>query len=977
MIRRVAKIVLCVVVTIVSLPLAAQFYSNGASPSGIRWQSHQGESVRVIAPDFAKGEARRVLFMMDSLTNHIYYGLGENLSPLGSPVVLHANSAASNGISIMAPRRIEMCVMPTTDSYATPWLRQLSVHEYRHAAQYAALFKGAARWPYYFLGESGLLLLTGTLPFWWLEGDAVDAETQASLFGRALQPSFTMHYRAVGRDILEGKNHDLWFSGSYNRKVPSHYELGYQMVTTANTLKGSYAWGEVIDYASRRFWTITPVEWGMRRHLGYSTKELFETTFRRLNDHWDTLPLRESTATRVALSNPRHNSPYVTYQYPLWVDDNFIVATKTSFDTPTEMVEIDLAWGHERRLFHIGNINTRPALVGEDLYWTEIRQLSSFAQEMGSVMYRAPRDGSARPERVKEVGDYVLYPTEFEGELAWVRYNLDGTYSIVCSQGEITLPEGMECHGLTANGNRLYYIATAESGISIQCVEPATWRSWVTKPASRVTISNLVASNGKLYFGSIASGYDEIHCIDLSTGREERITNSPYGAFDGAPSPDGQRVALTDYDASGYHLAIAPHEAVEVVSHGEIPRNVVNAEVYRWKNFPCIDTIHYGAREALDMRDSIPTTRFSKVGNMIEPHSWAPIYYRPEQLVSGNLLDVRLGITATSQSLLSDATTTLGLFYLPEGHIGINLNFKYIGLAPKFDLNASVRNGTAPVAAPKGVMMRGGDYHASYDHTEEEIAPPSPTTTYYSFYGRVHLPIILSHSYWTSVLTPSVELSHSNAQLYSPTTKSYSNGQTLAAATLQWNNYTRSAYRNLQPQWGFALIGGVGKTLSTMETPTTIGLFTRAYTPAFGANDGFTWKASYQGLLGSGPLGYAVNFGWLEPRGLRTTVYPDDQIGVGLQYDTPLLYPDRGIGGIVLLKRVRASLFVESLQGRLWMSDGRRVWQGATTFGGDIWLDTSWLRLPSQGDLSFRLGCYFDAKEVSKPTFSAGFGVNF
>lgn len=974
---RIPKIVVGLVAAVVSLPLAAQFYSNGASPAGIRWQSLKGQNVRVIAPDFAEGEARRVLFMMDSLSGSICYGLGQQLRPLGSPVVLHANNAASNGISIMAPARIEICAIPSAESYATPWLRQLAVHEYRHAAQYAALFDDHARWPYYLLGQQALLAITGTLPFWWLEGDAVDAETQATTFGRALQPSFTMHYRAVGEDILEGPSRDVWFSGSYNHYTPSHYELGYQMATTANTIAGRYVWGEVVDYASRKFLTITPFEWGMRRHLGYSTEELFDTTFTRLRRHWNTLPRRESNAERILLSNPRHHSPYESYKYPLWVGDNFIVAVKSTFDTPTEIVEVDLLWGHERPLFHTGYINTRPAIIGDYIYWTELRQLSSFSQEMGSVMYRASRYGTGKIQRIRQVGNYALYPTDFKGKLAWVRYNLCGTYTIVHPEGEATLPEGVECHGLAATGNLLYYITTSEEGMAIHSLNPATGQSQIVKPASRVTLSNLVASSdNRLYFGSIHSGYDEVHSLDLTTGIEERLTTATYGAFEGCPSPDGKHLVFTDYDAHGYHLATAPQEGVEQVANTPLPNNVVNPEVYRWEMFPNIDTLGYGPEEADKSRATIPAKRFSKVGNALEIHSWAPIYYRPEQIASGNLSNVHLGLTATSQSLLSDALTTLGLYYLPGGALGTTLNFKYLGLAPKFELSASVDSRSAQYYLPKGLMMRGGDYNYSYDHTEG-ATPPSPTRANYSLYGRIYLPIILSHSYWTSTLTPSVELSHSNLQLYSPTTRSYSSGQTIAAATLQWNSYTRTAYRNLQPRWGVALVGGVGKSFAPFATTSTIGFLARAYTPAFGANDGLTLKVSYQGILGSGPLSYSVDFGWLTPRGLRATIYPDDRVGYSLQYDTPLLYPDRGIEGIVLLKRVRGSLFVEGLSGRLWTQSGARVWRGTTTFGGDLWFDTAWLRLPSQGDLSFRVGCYFDAAELTNPTFSGGFSVNF
>ncbi len=965
------RIIVClVVVAMVSLPLSAQFYSNGVSPAGVRWQSLERGEVEVIAPDFAEEGARRVLLMMDSLSGHIGYGLGKSTHTF--PVVLHSHNAASNGISILAPARIEICHIPFTDSYATPWLRQLSVHEYRHAAQYSALFSGEAEWLYYLLGEQSLLALSGTLPFWWLEGDAVDAETQASLFGRALQPSFTMHYRAVGRDILAHKNPDFWFSGSYNRYTPSHYELGYQMVTTANTLAGEYVWDDVVDYAAHRFYTITPFEWGMQERLGYSTKELFYKTFTELNDFWDALPERSDSSERILLSNAS-TAPYETYRYPLWLDEGYLLAVRETFDEPEELVVIDLAWGYERSLCHIGHLNTRPQVIGDYIYWTELRQLSTFAQEMGSVMYRVPKDGSRSPESLREWGDYVLYPTDYKGQPCWVRYNLRGTYTIVSHEGEFTLPAETECHGLASSGERLYYIATDKEGMSIIGLNPADGSTEVIKPASRVTLSDLVASNGKLYFGSIASGYDEVHSLDLSTGREERLTTSRYGSFYGSPSPDGKRLAMATYDAGGYHLALSPATPQEVIANTPLPRNVVNPEVYRWEGFPCIDTFDFAAAESAS-NDTTPKP-YSKVGNMLNFHSWAPIYYRPEQLASGQLSNVRLGITATSASLLSDAITTAGVFLLPSGGVGTSLNFKYLGLTPKFELNASVDSGSTPYTSPSGLMMSEGDYSHSYDNSETTQVPT--TRGYYSLYGRVYLPWVLSHSYWTSTLTPSVELSHSNAHIYSPLTESYSRGQTIVAATLQWNNYTRSAYRNLQPRWGFAVIGGVGKSLAPFATTTTVGLLARAYTPAFGVNDGFTLKASYMGIEGSGPLGHTVDFGWLTPRGLRATIYPDDRVGYSVQYDTPICYPDAGLSGIVMLKRIRASLFVEGLYGRLWTESGARLWRGTSTFGSDVWFDTSWLRLPKQGDITFRVGFYFDPTDLLNPTISGGFNLNF
>ncbi len=974
MAKGIRWILACLAVAVV-LPASAQFYSNGASPAGLNWRMTEGRRVSVLAPDYAAPLAHKVLYLMDSLSTSIGYGLLPDrvVEPLWMPVVMHTENSASNGISIVAPRRIEMCAMPDRESYATPWLRQLSVHEYRHAAQYGALFDGwASRALYVLLGEQSLLAITGVMPFWWLEGDAVAAETEAALFGRALQPSFTMHYRAVGRKILEGGNPDKWFVGSYNEYIPNHYNLGYQMVTTANTLQGRYAWGEIMDYAREHPYTITPFEWAMRKRWGMTTAALFRQTFQRLNDHWESLPEREDSAQRVY--TPKH-SPYQSTKYPLWVSDNEVVAVESSFDRSAALVKIDVATGARKVLHYIGGLNTRPVLIGDYIYWTEAQQLASFAQQIGSVMCRARTDGRGGVERVLPKSEYALYPVAFGGDVAYVRYNFVGTYTIVCTEGEFTLPEGVECHGLTVEGDHLYLLTTSDRGMAIERLEPSSGTWQTIKEPSRVTLSSLTAEGGKLYFGSIASGYDEVHSIDLRSGSEVRLTSSRYGSFYGAPSPNGERLAVAVYDADGYHLAVGTIAPIERVEQSLLPRNIVNPDHYRWENMVCIDTIAYDSAQANKQRAKYPSVPYNEAAGAMNFHSWAPIYYRPDQLMSGNLADVKFGATVVSQSLLSDAISSVGLYVLPSGNVGTSLNVKYLGWAPKLELDARLSTAPAGSYDPVGVMMKGGNYYDYYDHSEQVAERPSVRRSA-SLYGRAYLPFLLSNSYVTTTLTPAVEYSFSNKSFYSPTS-GYHSGMHALAATLQWNSYTRSAYRNLNPRWGVAFVGGVGKCLMPFESPTTLGVYARINTPAFGANDGFTVRASYQDIVGNGPIGCALDFGWLSPRGMRSSVYPDDLVGGSVQYDAPLCYPDLGIRGVVMLKRVRASLFVDTLWGRLWTEDGSRQWGGATTFGGDVYLDTSWLRLPPQGDLSIKLGLYFDTQFLSEPTFTGGLALNF
>ena len=179
--KRARYILLCLV-ALWSQVATAQFYNTGAGPSNLRWRLYGNGSRSLVAPDYYDHAARRVLHYMEAMTPTIGYGLpvGELLD---APVVMHTENSASNGLSIWAPLRIEMSGMPAVESYAQTWLRQLSVHEFRHTAQYSALNQGLIKSLRPLLGQQWMLLTSGLMPFWWIEGDATDAETQSSSFG--------------------------------------------------------------------------------------------------------------------------------------------------------------------------------------------------------------------------------------------------------------------------------------------------------------------------------------------------------------------------------------------------------------------------------------------------------------------------------------------------------------------------------------------------------------------------------------------------------------------------------------------------------------------------------------------------------------------------------------------------------------------------------------------------------------------------
>ena len=174
----------------------AQYYSWGADAASLRWRTIRTPDVQVIFPDTAGAIARRTLHFIEAARPSIGYGFRHG--PLKIPFVMHPENFRSNGLVMWLPKRVEFLTSPAIDSYSMPWYKQLVAHEYRHAVQYNNLNRGVIKGLSYVLGQQGSTVGLLLLPIWLIEGDAVQMETQMSSFGRALQPSFTMEYRALG-----------------------------------------------------------------------------------------------------------------------------------------------------------------------------------------------------------------------------------------------------------------------------------------------------------------------------------------------------------------------------------------------------------------------------------------------------------------------------------------------------------------------------------------------------------------------------------------------------------------------------------------------------------------------------------------------------------------------------------------------------------------------------------------------------------
>ena len=939
------------VMLIFQVTAQAQYYDTGQTPARQRWLQVKSDSLRMIFPREFETGARKTMFYMDAARPFVNYGL--KYPPMKAPVVFKTENFYSNGLGMLAPRRIEMVSIPSVDTYAEPWLKQLAVHEYRHMVQYGNINRNTVKVLGRIFGQQLPLLATGLLPFWFIEGDAVMTETQMSAFGRGMQPSFNMHYRALGREILEKRNPDKWFAGSYRDYVPSHYELGYQLVGYSQEKYGKYIWDDIISYTSKYPFFIFTTQLGLGKYYDTSTRKLFSETFSRLNDFWDSLPQTDDSA-RPVVESPES---YTVYSYPLFVGDNTIIVLKKDFHKTSRFVKIDIRTGAETHIAYTGQVSSRPEYRDGTLWWTEYRQSALWEQKTDSKIYYM----DVAAGRQQRFGNHAqaLYPTITENDgLAFVRYHYDGHYSIEWAGGSQDFGNDISLHGLAYDDvtRMLYFIALGDEGMWIGGMKPGEDVFPVTS-SSKVTVSDLRAADGKLYFGSIAAGKDEAHRIDLETGKQYRLTDSRYGAFSPAPMPGGREVAVTVYDRNGYRPAVQQTDGATEITTGFLPQNTVSPSIVKWDVADMGDMV-FTEEDLGRSEQERPARKFRQVPRMFNLHSWAPLYFEPDNIINSTDFNVHAGATLVSQGLLGNAVSSLGYGYTAEGNSLVRGKISYLGSVPKFEVTGTWSNEGQRVSKPENV--------AATDNLKD----------YLEVSAVAYVPVLLSAGHHIRRITATAQFLHRNSLIWDSQQNKYINGENYLGGVLLYTDNVRQSQLDLQPRWGYAF------KLSVMSNPlsdrflTTCSVYGRGYLPGLFRHHGLTLAASYMETAGEGVFGYPI-FDVL-PRGYKSDFLPSKYFGASANYRLPIAYPDWGISGVVFLKRIWMSFGID--YGRYpgakqdpalpLTESGTNIW----SWGGSVNLDFVPFRLPSQGTCTVTVSC-FVPDNTGKPFISAGFSV--
>ncbi len=880
-----------------SAGLKAQFYEFGQDAGTLKWEQFRTPNYKVIYP---RGLDSLAGAFADRL-EYFYPYLGEPLDHKHSlmPVIMHNESSFSNGVFVWAPKRLEIFTNPDPNGYHQDWLTQLALHEGRHAFQIDKLNQGITRGIYFVGGEQLVGAMAVFLPQWYLEGDAVDAETRLSNTGRGRQPSFEKGLKAQMLESGKVYSFSKAALGSYKDYIPNHYRLGYLMLRHGRRKHGDNFWIDFQQYAARKPFLFNPTYFSMKQY-GYKSKQQFyKESLEEYKNHWS------ETSSQRDLSkhkdwNENRGKHFTSYTFPHDVSGTMLFTLKSGIDQIPEFVFLGKN-GEEKRIYRPGFLNSgRVSYSGSHVVWDEFVPDLRWSNRNYSVI----RSLEIATGKVKNLGNKTRYYSpalskdgsrivaieQTEGQkFNLVILRIDGTVlETIPSPGNQFLqhPAWME------TDSALVVAVSEESGKSLFSYTPVSG-SWKRLFHSGVDdISYPVVAGTRIYFSGTFSGIDNIYCLDQKDQSVYQVTSTRFGAFHPQLSKDGSVLYYSNYSAKGYGLASIQ------VSKGlwtPLDQAVDHSEQIDYEQ--TVEEKHIVDGDSTSDTSVHESRRYHKALHLFNFHSWLPLYFDyldPNLSLSPEHLPISPGISLISQNKLSTAVSQLGYEYRDGMHMfhsGIKLKGRYPVLNLFFDYGGE----------PNVLLLAEGDSIVSL-----------PTDL--RFTAQTYVPLRFNTGKFLSIVQPRIDYSYRRDVQYDDSQENYQTGGHYLYYSIYASSYLRKGRKEILPRLGLITTAGYYHAPFSQVYGSVTRMGATAYLPGIIKHQTLRLSIQYQK---QDPLNMSrpafINLISL-PRGLYD-IYGELLTKLSADYVFPIVYPDLELGGLLYLKRIRGAVWTDYMVG--------------------------------------------------------------
>ena len=862
---------------------SAQYYDTGQEPSSLKWMQIKTDRFTVIYPEKDGPGGLAYAHSLDIAYSKLITLFPERKFTI--PVIIHNYTIQSNGYVAWAPRRIEMYPTPEQNTIPLDPVTYLCQHELTHAFQMVSLNQGFSKVMSLFFGEQFTGVVASLLPQWFLEGDAVFAESILTGSGRGRSPSFQKQLKAL---IVEKGNiyrYDKVFNGSFKEYIPDYYQYGYQMVSWALVKYDPQIWISALDYTAHQPFTINPMNISLRKSIGLTKKKLFKETFDTLKTVW-TKDVSESNPISYEPLNPDKHGKYIDYYSPVYAGTDTVFAVRTSLSDPPEIVLINPSEKTEKKIVTPGMlypyvisyangkivwVETLPDPRWENREYSVIKVMDIHSHKITRLSRKSrylsasiSPDGSriaATENTINNINSFVLIDTE-TGILL----------QSVPAPGNANLQHPQ----WAAGGGKITVISLTAAGEGIMSYTFADQQWETLVDAGRNELQSSFLRNDSLYYVSSLSGTDNIF-LKTPDRKTTLITSSRFGVMD--LFINGEKAFFSDCTSIGNNIC-SLHLANE---HGMADYHISSASFlinrFNYKPKSLVDTTHI----------AYTPEPYRKWQHLFNFHSWMP-FYADIQAIETDPVSVRPGVSVMSQNQLSTLITTTGYEYSQDKSNILHTQITWKGWYPVFQSE-----------------LYYGDNQV-IDKVGSNIGNPSEIQPGLRFLNIVYLPLTFYSGKFTQYLQPTITSDYRNNDVYNSATGNYDYGQTVLSGRLYFSNYFNTAVRDIYPRW--AQVFDLNYSYAPFDKQiygTDVSLMTTFYFPGIFPNNNIKIRIAGEKQV-PGEYLFVNNVPF--PRGYKNIVSKELDLISG-DYFMPVAYPDFSLSGLLYVNRIRTNLFYD------------------------------------------------------------------
>lgn len=822
--RRALRLIAALFMTIAAGSVCkAQFYTTGDDPASVKWYSTETPNYKLIYPAGLDSLAR----VYGGRLEHYRYAIGTSSGFIPGectkgkiPVILHAFNARSNGSVAWAPKRMDLFTSPQPyAAEALPWTDMLAIHEQRHISQMQTGLFGTFRPFGWFFGEMFNGLVAGLWSWnWFLEGDAVVAETALSRSGRGRTADF-LNYYMIAFDNGDFRNWNSWRFGSQRKYAPDHYAAGYLLIGGIRFL---YDYGNVSQeyerYISRDIYDLYGLKTVVKRKTGVNLNNAYKKIADTLNCIWqEEIESRKPfMPSENVVAVPTRHTEYSQLEFA----DNRLYAVKSSIAMPAALIRLD-SCGREHKVLPFSENTSQLCYLpsSERLYWSENISDTRWSQKVDSwIRYYNIRNGK-RGSITKKGRLFNPCPSPDESMLCTSEYKDNGRTGLAvidaASGDRIASIEAPDTVQLVENvwlGDTVYSTGISSGGYGIYAIEimpcdrmrhehasveacstekagngerrqTQVFGKWRTVLAPQpVQIVNFGGSGDGLHFVTDRTGVQEYYRLVPESGELVQLTSTRYGADDFIYSPDGKTLYYSAKRYMGNLIEKTPSDSViaHKVSFSDIHRYKIADALSRQEAELAAEKQQTDEKEAFrqqNVRDAEQSdisgdsvtfstpARYRKVPHLMRIHSWAPFYFNVDNIMSLSGEQgygfISLGASALSQNDLGTAISQFGYSahkdpYNPAKwrHSG-HVKFTYSGLYPVLEASVNFNDRGARISGTANVF---DNYSTGYRILRSrEYGKPCISGNI-----SMYIPFNFSRGGWYTGLVPKISYTVSN-----------------------------------------------------------------------------------------------------------------------------------------------------------------------------------------------------------------------